>query len=32
MGIKRENGIMIWRFGGKSGLVGYCGNRVDGSS
>lgn len=19
---------MIWRFGGKSGLVGYCGNRV----
>ena len=29
MGIRREMGIMIWRFGGKSGLGRYCGNRVE---
>lgn len=32
MGIKREMGIMIWIFGGKSGLWRYCGNRVGGGS
>lgn len=28
MGVKGEIYVMIWRFGGKSGLGRYCGNRV----